>query len=215
MLFTLFAFLSLANANAAMFGVYSDSACQELVTPVLAFSDVCTWSSHSTSYALYLTECSSSSISVQVFNASDSAMCAPFPTNESFTVTNTCQLYSDYYIQLVDTTECLGENTTFNIVAHDTADCSDGGLPFTIVAANSSCVDNSFAPSYMPGSWDTKTFVAENFFLLQVFQETNSSCINELGVFLTPNLTGQCVAPISGFSNSTFIQAFNAFPLSA
>ena len=202
-----------AAAKAAMFGVYSDSACQDLVIPVLAFSDVCTWNTASTAYALYLESCTPKKLHVRLFNASDSPTCTAFPVNETFTVTSKCQLYTDYYTKLIDSSECEGSNTTFNIVAHDTADCSDGGLPFSVVSANDTCVGNSFAPSYAGASWDTKIYVTDQVFLMDVFTSTNGSCENELGLFGAKNYTGACLAPISGFYNSTFIQLFQAFPL--
>ena len=209
------ALLSLFSAvNAALFGVYSDSACQTLVIPVLAYSDVCTWNTYSTAYALYLQSCTPKKLQVQLFNASDSPTCTDFSVNETFTVTNKCQLHNDYYTKLIDSSDCLGSNTTFNIVAHDTADCSDGGLPFSVVSANDTCVGNSFAPSYAGASWDTKIYATDQVFLMDVFTSTNGTCQNELGLFGAKNYTGQCLAPISGFYNSTFIQLFQAFPLS-
>lgn len=199
--------------SAAVFGVYSDSACQQLVIPVLAFSDVCTWNTYTTSYALYLESCSAKKLKVQLFNASDSPFCDSFPVNETFTVTNKCQLYTDYYTQIIDSSDCEGTNTTFNIVAHDTADCSDGGLPFSVVSSNSTCVGNSFAPSYAGASWDTKIYATDNFFLMDVFGSTNGTCENELGLFLNQNYSTKCLAPVSGFFNTTFIQMFQAFPV--
>ncbi len=201
------------SVNAAMFGVYSDSSCQQLVIPVLAFSDVCTWNTYSTAYALYLQSCSPKKLQVQLFNASDSPTCTNFPVNETFTVSNKCTLHNDYYTKLIDSSDCYGANTTFNIVAHDTADCSDGGLPFSVVSANNSCVGNSFAPSYAGASWDTKIFANDQVFLMDVFTSTNGTCENELGLFGAKNYTGACLAPISGFYNTTFIQLFEAFPL--
>jgi hypothetical protein len=207
-LFTLF-----SAVNAAMFGVYSDSACQELLIPVLAYSDVCTWNTYSTAYALYLESCSPKKLNVQLFNASDSAFCKPFPVNETFTVSNKCNAHNDYFTKIIDASECEGANTTFNIVAHDTPDCSDGGLPFSVVLANNSCVGNSFAPSYAGASWDTKIFANDEVFLMDVFRSTNGTCQNELGLFGAKNYTGACLAPITGFYNTTFIQLFQAFPL--
>jgi hypothetical protein len=122
-------------------------------------------------------------------------------------------MHKDYYTQIIDSSECLGGNTTFNIIAHDTPDCSDGGLPFTAVAENDSCVGNSFAPSYAGASWDTKIYATDTVFLMDVFTSTNGTCQNELGVFGAKNYTGECMAPISGFYKSTFIQLFRAFSL--
>ena len=210
-LFPLLAILSAVNA--AVFGVYSDAACQNLVIPVLAFSDVCTWNTYSTPYALYLQSCGSDRLDVQLFNASDSAFCKDFPVNETFTVTNKCQIHNDYYTQILDTSDCLGSNTTFDIIAHDHSDCSDGGLPFSVISANGACVGNSFAPSYSGASWDTQLYAGESGFLLDVFRSTNGTCQNELGLFGSNNFTGECLAPITGFYNSTFIQMFRAFPV--
>jgi hypothetical protein len=207
--------LFLSVANAAMFGTYSDSACTELAMPVLAFSDVCTWTSPSTAYALYLETCSPKKLQVRYFNATDSATCTPYPINQTFTVTTKCTLAQDFYTKILDVDSCEGANTTYNIVAHDQADCSDGGLPFSVVPANDTCVGNSFAPNYPGAGWDTKIYVSEQVFLLDVFTSNDGTCHGELGLFGAKNYTGQCLAPISGFYNSTFIQLFEAFPLTS
>ena len=214
-LFSLLA--SLTTVQAALFGVYSSPTCEQasLVVPVLAFSDVCTWSTSSVSYALYLEDCSADSLSVRYYNASDSATCADFPVNQTFPVTADCTLANDaFYTQLWNSSECQGYGTTLNIVAHDHADCSDLGLPFSVVTANYTCIGNSFAPQYIPGSWDTKTLAQESFFYMEVYQTTNGTCEYPLGTFLaTNNYAGQCLVPASGFSNTTFVQVYEAFPV--
>ena len=207
--------LFLGLASAAKFGTYSDPACTELAMPVLAFSDVCTWTSPSTAYALYLESCSPKKLQVRYYNATDSPTCTSFPTNQTFTVTTKCTLAQDFYTKILDVDSCEGANTTYNIVAHDHADCSDGGLPFSVVSANDTCVGNSFAPNYPGAGWDTKIFASEQVFLLDVFTSTDGTCQGELGLFGAKNYTGQCLAPISGFYNSTFIQLFEAFPVSS
>jgi hypothetical protein len=209
-----FSILSLLSVvNAAMFGTYSDPECTQLVMPVLGFSDVCTWTSPSTAYALYLESCSQNELQVRYYNATDSATCSPFPVNQTFTVSYECMLAQDFYTKIIDSSDCYGANTTFNIVAHDHSDCSDGGLPFSVLLDNNSCVGNSFAPNYAGASWDTKIYATDQVFLMDVFTSTNGSCKNELGLFYTHNYTGECLAPIAGFYNSTFIQLFQAFPL--
>jgi hypothetical protein len=205
--------LLLSLATAAKFGTYSDSACTQLAMPVLAFSDVCTWTSPSTAYALYLESCSPKKLEVRYYNATDSATCSPFPVNQSFTVTTKCTLAQDFYTKIIDVDSCEGANTTYNIVAHDHADCSDGGLPFSVVSANDTCVGNSFAPNYSGAGWDTKIYATEQVFLLDVFTSNDGTCSGELGLFGAKNYTGMCLAPISGFYNSTFIQLFEAFPI--
>ena len=200
--------------TAAKFGTYSDPDCTQLAMPVLAFSDVCTWTSPSTAYALYLESCSPKKLQVRYYNATDSPTCTTFPVNQSFTVTNKCTLAQDFYTKILDVDSCEGMNTTYNIVAHDHADCSDGGLPFSVVSANDTCVGNSFAPNYSGAGWDTKIYATEQVFLMNVFTSTAGTCDGELGLFGAKAYDGHCLAPISGFSNSTFIQLFQAFPLS-
>lgn len=202
---------SLGSAHAALFGVYSSPTCEQasLLVPVLAFSDVCTWTSHDASYALYLEDCSADSLSVRYYNTSDSATCANYPVNQSFTVTHDCTLTDDsFYTQLINTGTCQGNGTTFNIIAHDHEDCSDLGLPFSVVSANDTCVGDSFAP----GSWDTKTLAQEYLFYMEVYQTTNGTCQYPLGIFeASNNYAGQCLAPVAGFSNTTFLQVYEAF----
>ena len=207
----LLAFLPFVRA--AMFGVFSDPACESLVIPVLAFSDVCTWNTYTSAYSLYLESCTSNTLQVQLFNVTDSPTCASFPTNQTFSVTQECQPTSDYYTRILNTTECLGENTTFNILAHDHSDCSDGGLPFSLVSAKGGCVGNSFAPSQPPAGWDTRAFVTDSLFVLEVYESTNGTCEGSLGDFRTRKYGSECLAPIDGFYNSTYMQLYKAFPL--
>lgn len=200
-------------ASAAMFGVYSDPTCETLVIPVLAFSDVCTWNTYDQSYALYLQNCSSNHLAVQIFNATDSPTCTDFPMNQTFPVSHVCEPNLGVYTRILDSSECLGENTTFNIVAHDQADCSDGGLPFSLVSANGSCVENSFAPSKPPAGWDTRVFLTDSLFVMEVYTSTDGSCKQPLGDFRSKQYGSKCLAPVDGFYNSTFMQLYRAFPL--
>ena len=211
MIFLLLLFF--ATAQAATFGVYSDPKCQELVIPVQAFTDVCTWNTYTTSYALYLQNCSSNELAVQIFNAVDSPTCTPYPSNISYTVSNECSLTEDYYTKIINASNCLGTNFAFNLVAHNTSDCADSGLPFTVIAQNGTCESNSFAPSYPGASWDTIIYTNKDLFAMEVYHTTDGTCQYPLGDFRTKKYGAECLAPVDGFYNTTFLNIYEAFPL--
>jgi hypothetical protein len=200
-------------SNAALFGVYSDATCETLVLPVLAHTDVCTWNTYTTSYSLYLNSCSSEEFNVTNFNLLDSPVCEPSINNQTFVVKATCEPTFDYYTKILDSRNCLGLNTTYNIVAHDTANCSDSGVPFSVFNNQDECVGNSFGPGLQGASFDTRIYQTNTTFLMEVFASTNGTCQQNLDVFAAKNLGDNCLAPLSGPDSTLFVQVWNAFPI--
>lgn len=211
----MFWFLSIlfTSVQAAMFGVYSDAQCENLVIPVLAYSDVCTWNTYSTSYSLFLESCSSDFFSVQTFNLTDSPTCGSYPVNQTFSVSRHCKPTFDYYTKILDSEDCESDNNSYNIVAHNTPNCSDPGLPFSIVNRNNSCVGNSFGPGLAGASFDTEIYISKTTFLLEIFQSKDGSCQNNLDFFAVQSFGSKCVAPLSGNDNQLFLQIWQSFPL--
>lgn len=201
------------NVNSASFGVYSDSKCENLVIPVLAYSDVCTWNTYSQSYSVYLDQCSTKELYVVTFNLTDSPTCASLNVNQSFVVKNTCEPTFDYYTKIIDVDSCYGVNNSYNIIAHNTPNCSDSGLPFTVMNNNSQCIRNSFGPGLSGASFDTKILQTNDIFLLDIFVSKNGTCQETLDTFGTKTFSSQCMSPFSGVDNSLFIQVWPSFPI--
>lgn len=205
--------LFFSYATAAIFGVFSDPECKDLVIPVLAHTDVCTWNTYTTSYSLYLDSCTAETFKVVSFNATDAPSCISYPVNQTFTVHKTCQSTYDYYTKILDTENCLGVNTTYNIVAHNTQNCSDPGVPFSVFNQNNSCVGDSFGPGLTGASFDTEIVQTDNIFLLEVFASKDGTCEQVLDIFGTKEFGSTCLSPISGEGQDLFIQVWRAFPL--
>jgi len=211
MIRSIFAGLLLSVAKAAQFASYFDAECTIPITRVVAFTDVCTWSSnrYSGSYALYLSECSDSSLSVSGFNLTGSAGCEGTPT---FTVlaNSSCIPHEDAYVKAWDFT-CESQNTTYNVLAHFTPDCQDGGYAFSIELGEPICLQDSFAPGLW--QWDAQGNYSDPFYQLELFNSTDGTCQDEIAVFQTKQFPAWCLTPIQPFQNIS-IDIYPAFPLS-
>jgi hypothetical protein len=200
--------------QSVLFGTYFDDECTQEVVAIQAFSDVCTWSTnqYDGTYSFYLTECSQRSITVveQKVDSSESFFCKSNQTT-NYTVTNKCQKNGLLYTKILDGSQCEGAGTTYNVVAYNVSDCSVGGLPFSVIYNDGNCTGNSFAPNY--ASWDTRLFGDSDSYFMEVFTSTDGQCKDPLGLFETKGFPSGCIAPVEGFSNTTFVEIWNAFPL--
>lgn len=213
----LFLFFLFQIVSAVRFGIYSNADCSDLLAPVYAFTDVCSWATYSTSYApshsLYLQNCTNEQVYVMSFSLKGGWSCEPKEQNYSFPVSSVCQPAYDFYTKLIDASTCEGADIAYNVAAHTASDCSNDGPPFTLVYDNKQCVDNSFAPNYHPGSWDTRIFQADSTFHMEVFQSDDGTCQTPLYEFETNEFRGQCLHPVNGYPNTTFLQIWHSFPI--
>lgn len=207
-------FLIFPFVQAVLFGTYFDANCTQEIVAVQAFTDVCTWSTnqYDGAYSFYLNECSNNSISVaeQKVNNSESFFCKGSSPSK-YTVTNECSPAGFIYTKILDGSVCQGAGTTYNVIAHNMSDCSDGGLPFSVIYNDGNCTGNSFAPNY--ASWDTRLFGDSQYSYMEVFESTTGECKNPLGLFETKTFPTGCIAPVEGFYNTTFVEIWEAFPL--
>lgn len=204
------AFLSTC-VQAAQFASYFDADCTIPITKVVAFTDVCTWSSNrfSGSYALHLTDCSTNQLNVSAFNLTGSAGCEGEIVS-TLTANASCVAYEDAYIKALDFT-CESQNTTYNVLAHFTPDCEDGGYAFSIELGEPSCLEDSFAPGLW--DWDSQGNYSEPFYQLLLYNSTGGTCQDELAVFQTKEFPAWCLAPTQPFQNIS-IDIYPAIPLS-
>lgn len=204
-------FASLASlAEAAVYGNYFDDACTLPITNVLAFTDVCTWTSnaYSGSFATYLFNCTETDMVVLGYNASLDPTCQGFP-GYAFPVTAECTKYEDFYVKGLDFT-CESRNTTYNILAHFQADCKDGGLPFSVQLGDPSCQGDSFAPGFL--GWDTQGFYQDPEYQMAIYNSTNGTCQEQRTMFQTESFPASCLAPTKPFEN-LYIDIYQAFPV--
>lgn len=207
--FVLTLFLGLASA--AKFGFYHDAACSQPITQAVAFTDVCTWTSnqYSGSQAIYLRQCETDSLEVVVYNASFFPTCNGVPLG-TLPVTSDCVDKGGYYVK-GDDFSCTSENSTYNIVAHFTSDCSDGGVPFSIqFGQQTDCNGDAFAPGFF--GWDVRGSYSPPDYRLEVFNTTNGTCRNPVSIFTTQEFPATCVKPARRFEISA-IDMYNAFPV--
>ena len=196
--------------NAAQFVSYFDSECKTPITKVVAFTDVCTWSSnrYSGSYALFLSGCSPTQLNVSAFNLTGSADCQGEVVS-TLTANSSCIPYEDAYVKALDFT-CDSQNTTYNVLAHFTPDCQDGGYAFSIELGEPTCLEYSFAPGLW--DWDAQGNYSAPFYQLELFNSTDGTCQDELTVFQTKQFPAWCLTPTTPFQNIS-IDIYPAFPL--
>lgn len=197
-------------ATAARFGSYFDSECKSPITNVVAFTDVCTWSSnrYSGSYALYASSCSDSTFSVSAFNLTGSAGCQGKPVY-SLTVNSSCMPYEDAFVKALDFT-CNSQNTTYNVLAHFTPDCQDGGYAFSIELGEPECLMDSFAPGLW--DWDAAGNYSDPYYQLNLFNTSDGTCQDQVALFETKEFPAWCLTPTVPFQNIS-IDIYPAFPL--
>ncbi len=200
--------LSAGFVNSAQFGTYLDEKCSKPITELYAFADVCTWGTdrYNGAFALTLSQCSDEFLDVNIYNASTSPTCDASPVF-NFTVTPQCTQVQDFYVQ-AQNTSCQSENLAYNVLAHFTTDCSDGGAPFSFLAGNPPCAGNSFLP-YLLG-WDTAAYYMDPFYMFQVFNTTNGTCLDSQAVFMTQTFPAACLKPTMPFNNIA-LDIYNAF----
>ena len=200
--------------SAARYRIYHDDTCVlpiANVPDVLAFTDVCTWSSnrYSGAFSVALYNCSSSEMVVIGYNASSTPTCQGVP-NYIIPVTSECTKYQDFYVKGYDFT-CESQNTTYNILAHFQADCNDGGLPFSIQLGEGTCQAGSFAPGFF--NWDTEGEYSAPYYEMKLYNTTNGTCQDERAIFQTESFPAECVKSNTGFQGIS-VDIYQAFPVS-
>lgn len=210
MLWSVLAALFAVSVNAAQFTSYFDAKCTIPITKVVAFTDVCTWSSnrYSGSYALYLSGCSSSQLNVSAFNLTGSTGCQGEPVY-TLTANSSCVSYEDAYVKASDFT-CDSQNTTYNVLAHFTPDCQDGGYAFSIELGQPTCLEDSFAPGLW--DWDAQGNYSDPFYQLDLYNSTDGTCQDNLATFQTKTFPAWCLPTVQPFQNIS-IDIYPAFPL--
>lgn len=202
--------LFLGIASAAHFGTYFDADCKIPLVNAVVFTDVCTWSSNqfSGSYAMYLSSCSDSELELKGFNLTGAAECvgtSVFTLNANAS----CLPYENAYVKVLDFT-CESQNTTYNVLAHFTPDCQDGGYAFSLDLGQPECLQDSFAPGLW--TWDARGGYSDPFYMLELFNSTNGTCQDEVAVFETKEFPSFCLTPTNPFQNIS-IDIFQAFPV--
>ncbi len=205
-----FSVLLITLTKAAQFISYFDSECKVPITKVVAFTDVCTWSSNrfSGSYALYLSNCGQNELAVSAYNLTGSASCQG-EIIYTFTANSSCISYEDAYIRAFDFT-CESQNTTYNLLAHFTPDCQDGGYAFSMELGEPTCLEYSFAPGLW--TWDARGNYSDPFYELELFNSTDGTCEDEVAVFQTKEFPAWCLSPTQPFQNIS-IDIYPAFPM--
>jgi hypothetical protein len=202
--------LLFAFANAAKLTSYFDSECKTPLIDTVAFTDVCTWSSnrYSGSYAIHLSSCSETSVDVNLFNLTGQAGCNGVP-DYTFTANTSCVPYKDAYVKVNDFT-CASQNSTYNILAHFTPGCQDGGYAFSIDLGQPSCQGASFGP----GLWnlDAEGSYSDPYYQLELFNSTDGTCQDQLATFQTKQFPAECLPTVQPFQNIS-IDIYPAFPL--
>lgn len=189
---------------------FLDANCSTPITNFLAFEDSCTWGadSYNGAFAISGSDCSADGITVSIYNATEAPTCQSAPIL-SFPATQDCQKVTDFYVRTEDMM-CLGQNTTYNILAHFVSDCKDGGLPFSIQLGDQGCQGGSFGPSFF--SFDTQGIYAEPYYLMDVFNTTDGTCKEQRALFATKSFPAMCLKPSMPFQNIS-LDIYNAFPL--
>lgn len=203
-------FLGCIVANAARFGTFFDSACTKQMVNAVVFSDVCTWSSNrfADSYALTLSSCSNTEFQVTFFSLTDDPVCEGSPL-VNITLNSSCIPYNGVYLQGIDFS-CESQNTTYNLLAHFTPTCQDGGYAFSMELGAPLCLQDSFGP----GVWDfdAQGSYKNGIYSLELYSSTNGTCVNELTTFQTTVFPAHCLAPIQSFE-TVYLDIYNAFPI--
>ena len=201
-------FFSLAQS--ARFGTYFDAECKVPIINAIAFTDVCTWSSNrfSGSYALTLTSCSDTELSVKAYNLTGSAGCNGESIG-SLTINSSCIFHEDNYVQAWDF-NCNSQNNSYNIIAHFTPDCQDGGYAFSMDLGQPQCNEDSFAPGLW--DWDAQGSYSDPYYMLELFNTTDGTCQDQLATFQTKEFPAWCLPTVEPFQNIS-IDIYPSFPL--
>jgi len=204
--------LCIAMTSAARYGSYVDAECKNPIVPALVFSDVCTWSSnqYSGSFSMYLTSCSESEMVVTVFNLTDSssALCLGFPLTK-IPVTGSCTPFDNFYVKGLDFT-CESQNTTYNVLAHFTPGCQDGGYAFSMDLGEPECLEGSFGPGLF--SWNARGNYSEPFYTMDLYNTTDGTCKDPLARFETKQFPATCLPTVKPFHNIS-IDIYPAFSI--
>ena len=196
--------------SAARFGTFFDAECTIPIVNAVAFTDVCTWSSnrYSGSYALTLSNCSDTELSINAYNLTGSAGCQGESVG-SLTVNSSCVFHEDNYVKALDFT-CESQNTTYNVLAHFTPGCEDGGYAFSMQLGEPECLGDSFGPGLW--DWDARGNYSEPYYMLEVFNTTDGTCQDQAAVFQTKEFPAWCLPTVQPFQNLS-IDIYPAIPL--
>lgn len=208
----MFRFLPLlfGAATAARFGTFFDAECVIPVVNAVAFTDVCTWSSnrYSGSYALTLSNCSDSELTISAYNLTGSAGCQGESVG-TLTVNSSCVFHEDNYVKAFDFT-CESQNTTYNVLAHFTPDCQDGGYAFSMELGEPQCLGDSFGPGLW--DWDAQGNYSEPYYMLELFNSTDGTCQDQVATFQTKQFPAWCLPTTQPFQNIS-IDIYPAIPV--
>lgn len=197
-------------ASAARFGSYFDADCSVPIVNAIAFTDVCTWSSnrYSGSYALTLDACSDTSFTVNAYNLTGSAGCQGEIVG-TLSVNTSCVFVGEHYVKALDLS-CESKNTTYNVLAHFTPDCEDGGYAFSIELGEPECLEDSFGP----GLWDfdARGNYSEPYYIMELFNSSDGTCQSEIATFQTKEFPAWCLPTVQPFQNIS-IDIYPAIPL--
>lgn len=195
----MFRFLPLlfGAATAARFGTFFDAECSVPIINAVAFTDVCTWSSnqYSGSYAMTLSSCSDTDLTIQAYNLTGSAGCQGESIG-TLTANSSCVFHEDNYVKALDFS-CESQNTTYNVLAHFTPDCQDGGYAFSLELGEPTCLGDSFGP----GLWnlDAQGNYSEPYYMLDLFNSTNGTCQDQVATFQTKGFPAFCLPTVQPF----------------
>lgn len=204
-------FFSVLSTQAAKIGSYLDTNCSIPITTFFAFSDVCTWGTdkYNGAFSITLPQCSNTSLVVDIFNATVAPTCQGDKPVITFSASESCTPVQDFFVK-ADNMTCVSDNTMYNVLAHFTENCTDGGLAFSISASNPPCQADSFAPGLL--SYDTSTAYMDPFYMLTLYETNNGTCNNGLTIFMTESFPAQCLKPTVPYHDMA-IDIYNAFPM--
>jgi hypothetical protein len=207
----LFALLTMVPTfvHSARFSIFFDQNCSVPIMNVLAYTDVCTWASnqYSGSYAVNLADCTETGFDTFVYNASTASTCGGVP-GDILQVTMNCTKHNDFYIMGYDTT-CESQNQTYNILAHFTESCQDGGVPFSLDLGQT-CSGAAFLPNFF--NLDAEGLYIAPDYILNVYNSTDGTCTDELTTFQTTGFPAHCLSSTKNYKD-IFIDIYQAFPV--
>jgi hypothetical protein len=211
MRFFLSLFSTLMIAYAAKLETYLDANCSTPITNFLAFADVCTWGTdrYNGAFSITLSQCSTNSLEVNIYNATEAPTCQEAAPVLVFNATPSCTRVQDFYVR-AENTSCISENYSYNVLAHFTENCTDGGLAFSIYTGNTPCEEAAFAPGLL--SYDTGADYLDPFYMLTLYNSSNGTCSDGLAIFMTESFPAQCLKPIIPYNNMA-IDIYNSFPM--
>lgn len=198
-------------SEAAKIGTYLDADCSTPITSFFAFEDVCTWGAdkYSGAFSISVPKCSNTSLEVNIYNATLAPTCKEAKPILTFSANSSCLPVQDFYVRAEDN-GCNSENSAFNVLAHFTENCTDGGLPFTLFTGGSACEENSFAPYIL--SYDTSTAYVSPNYILTLYESSNGTCRNTLTKFRTESFPAMCLKPTIPY-HEMGIDIYNSFPM--